>query len=84
VTEAEARDALRAFEALADVEQWIAAQRWEAIPGGWRVGESATLREQVTAERNRAEAARSELADWTAGGPVARAVRAFLNRRGRS
>ena len=27
-----------AFEAVADIEQWIAAQRWEAIPsGGWRV-----------------------------------------------
>ena len=42
-----------------------------------------TLREQVMAERDRAEAARAELAEWTAGGPVARAVRAFLDRRGR-
>ena len=58
-------------------------------------GEAATLREQLKAERNRSvtqmreveaarEAARAELATWTAGGPLARAVRAFLNRRGRS
>jgi hypothetical protein len=53
--------------------------------------ERTAVREQVTAERQRAEAsardleaARAELADWTAGGPVARAWRAFLNRRGRS
>ena len=53
-------------------------------------GEAATLREQVAAERGRAEtngreleAARSEFAAWTAGGPLARALRAFLNRRGR-
>ena len=42
----------------------------------------------VARERDRAEAqrdeARAELAAWTAGGPFARAVRAFLNRRGRS
>jgi hypothetical protein len=38
VTEAEARAALRAFEAVSDVEQWIAEQRWERLPGGgWRV-----------------------------------------------
>ena len=59
-------------------------------------GESATLREQVTIERSRAEASARELeamraeleaagaklAAWTAGGPLARAWRAFLNRRG--
>jgi len=22
---------------VGDVEQWIAEQRWEAVPGGWRV-----------------------------------------------
>ena len=49
------------------------------------------MRERVAAERERAEAsareleaARAELADWTAGGPVARAWRAFVNRRGQS
>ena len=53
-------------------------------------GESGTLREQARAERDRAEAereraeaARAELADWMAGGPLARAWRAFVNRRGR-
>ena len=36
MTEAEARAALRAFVGAGDVERWIADQRWEAIPGGWR------------------------------------------------
>ncbi len=36
MTEAEARAALRAFVAVGEVEHWIADQRWEAIPGGWR------------------------------------------------
>ena len=72
---AEAR-AAKAEEAVTE----IPALRERA---GRAEGESATLREQVTVERERAEAARAELAEWTAGGPVARAVRAFLNRRGR-
>jgi hypothetical protein len=57
-------------------------------------GEAVALREQIKAERDRAvtwlreteaarDAARSELTEWTAGGPLARSVRAFLNRRGR-
>ncbi len=37
VTEDEARAALRAFVAVGGLERWIAEQRWEAIPGGWRV-----------------------------------------------
>ena len=42
MTEAEVRAALRAalraFEAVADIEQWIAEQPWERLPGGgWRV-----------------------------------------------
>jgi len=37
VTEAEARAALAAFDAIGEAEQWIAEQWWEAIPGGWRV-----------------------------------------------
>ena len=39
MTEAEARTALRAFVAVGGLERWIAEQRWEAIPGGWRVRE---------------------------------------------
>jgi hypothetical protein len=39
MTEAEARAALRAFVAVGELERWIADQRWEAIPGGWRVRE---------------------------------------------
>jgi hypothetical protein len=39
VTEAEARAALHAFDAMGEIEQWIAEQPWEAIPGGWRVRE---------------------------------------------
>jgi hypothetical protein len=37
VTEAEARAALRAFVAVDDLEQWIAAQPWEVTVGGWTV-----------------------------------------------
>ena len=39
MTEAEARAALRAFVAVGEIERWIADQRWEAVPGGWRVRE---------------------------------------------
>jgi len=39
VTEAEARAALRAFDAVGELERCIAEQRWEAVPGGWRVRE---------------------------------------------
>ena len=39
MTEAEARAALRAFVAVGEIERWIAEQRWEAIPDGWRVRE---------------------------------------------
>jgi hypothetical protein len=38
---------------------------------------------QQVAEQDR-DAARGELAEWTAGGPLARAWRAFLSRRERS
>ncbi len=58
-------------------------------------GEAVALRQQIKAERDRAvtwlreteaarDAAKVEMAEWTAGGPFARAVRAFLNRRGRT
>ena len=39
MTEAEARAALRPFVAVGGLEAWIAVQRWEPIPGGWRVRE---------------------------------------------
>jgi len=39
VTEAEARATLRAFVAVGELERWIAEQRWEAVPDGWRVRE---------------------------------------------
>jgi hypothetical protein len=39
MTEAEARAALAAFDGLGGLERWIADQRWEAVPGGWRVRE---------------------------------------------
>jgi hypothetical protein len=61
------------------------------------LGQAERERERAGRERERAdaadrarqatevaaEAAQRELAEWTAGGPVARAWRAFLNRRGR-
>jgi hypothetical protein len=34
MTEAEARAALAAFDAIGEVEQWIAEQWWEPLPGG--------------------------------------------------
>jgi hypothetical protein len=39
MTEAEARAVLRAFHAVGDIEQWLAEQPWERLPGGggWRV-----------------------------------------------
>jgi hypothetical protein len=38
MTEAEAHAALAAFDAVGEVEQWIAEQWWEPLPcGGWRV-----------------------------------------------
>jgi hypothetical protein len=41
VTEAEVRAALRAFVGVGvgGIERWVAEQRWEAVPGGWRVRE---------------------------------------------
>jgi hypothetical protein len=39
LTEAEARAALAAFDGPGGLEPWIADQRWEAVPGGWRVRE---------------------------------------------
>ena len=39
LTEAEARAALAAFDGSGGLEPWIADQRWEAVPGGWRVRE---------------------------------------------
>ncbi len=44
---------------------------------------NAEQQARAAAEAER-DAARSELAGWTAGGPLARAWRAFLNRRGRA
>ena len=37
MTEAEARDALRTFEGMGDVEPWIAGRPWQTVPGGWAV-----------------------------------------------
>jgi hypothetical protein len=33
LTEVQARAALRAFQAVGDIEQWIAEQWWEPLPG---------------------------------------------------
>ena len=46
MTEAEARAALGAFDAVGEVEQWVAAQRWEAIAGaGGCGGGTPTIRQ---------------------------------------
>ncbi len=39
MTEAEARAALRGFDAAGGLEAWIAEQPWLAAPGGWVVPE---------------------------------------------
>ncbi len=39
MTEDQARTALAAFDGVGGLERWIAAQRWEAMPGGWVVPE---------------------------------------------
>jgi hypothetical protein len=39
MTEAEARAALAAFDAVGGVERWTAEQPWLAAPGGWVVPE---------------------------------------------
>lgn len=81
------RDALGRAEAVAAVMPEL-RERLGRAEGG-----SGILREQLKAERNRSvtqmreveaarDAAKSELEEWTAGGPLARAMRAFLYRRG--
>ena len=39
MTEAEAQAALAGFDDVGGLERWIADQRWEAVPSGWRVRE---------------------------------------------
>jgi dTMP kinase len=65
----------------------LAAQREQVVRA---VGEAAARREgeaRAATRAERAEAAREaawvELAEWTAGGPIARAWRALIYRRGR-
>ena len=50
VTEAEARAALAAFHAIGDIEQWIAAQRWEAARAAGGCGASFTADERFRLE----------------------------------
>jgi hypothetical protein len=45
--------------------------------------QAAAAEDEARALRAQADRAEKELADWTAGGPLARAWRAFLSRRGR-
>jgi hypothetical protein len=37
MTEAEARAALAAYDAIGGIEPWIAARPWQVTPGGWAV-----------------------------------------------
>src|ERR687898_745798 len=39
MTEADARAALAAFDAVGGIERWIAVRPWHATPGGWVVPE---------------------------------------------
>jgi hypothetical protein len=72
-------------------EQAEAEREAARIAAARAEGEAVALRGQVQAERERTQAAeaardgaRAELADWTAGGPLGRAWRALVYRRGRS
>jgi hypothetical protein len=69
----------------AEAEREVARER-----AGRAESEAAALRDalghergQVAQAREAQQAAEVELAQWVAGGPLARAVRAFLSRRGR-
>ena len=45
MTEAEARAALAAFDAVGGIERWIAVQSWQVVSGGWAMlGEFHGLR----------------------------------------
>ena len=96
---AEANERARRAEARAEAAQGLADRRGEELAElrervGRAEGEAETLREQLKAERNRSvtqmreveaarDAAKAELAEWTAGGPLARALRALVYRRKR-
>ena len=97
---AEADERAGRAETRADAAQGLADRRGEDLAelrerAGRAEGEAVAIHGQLLAERDRAarevreaeaarNAAKSEMAEWTAGGPLTRAVRAFLNRRGRS
>ena len=92
--------ALRERAEMAEARANRAEEAVATIPelrerAGRAEGEAAALRERVKAEQERAamrlreaeaaqDAAKAELADWTAGGPLARAWRALAYRRGRA
>jgi hypothetical protein len=84
--EAEAR--VRTVEAEREVA-WVQAARaeGEAKAQRDRIAEAQTLRLEAEAQILKARGERDRLAlqveEWTSGGPIARAVRAFLLRRGR-
>jgi hypothetical protein len=95
----EANEGAGRAETRAEAAQGLANCRGEELAElrervGRAEGEAAALRERGRAEQEQAaarvqeaeaarDAAKGELADWTAGGPLARAWRAFVNRRGR-
>jgi hypothetical protein len=68
---------------LAEAERQLAEVPALREAMGAAKGETAALREAIQHERGAHQAAQRELAEWTVGGPLARAWRAFLNRRGR-
>ena len=76
---ARAEAAAAEARALADQRAGELAEVRERL--GRTEGEVLALRSQAAAERDRAEALQAELTAWRTGGPVARAVRAFLHRR---
>jgi hypothetical protein len=85
--EALLRQQLQHAEERALAAQAVADSRAEALALlheriGRAEGEAAALRDQLHARQAGAEVTQAELSAWTAGGPIARAWRAFWHRRG--
>jgi hypothetical protein len=73
----------RAGQAETRAERAEAEREAARVAAARAEGEAVALRGQVQAAETARDGARAELADWTAGGPLGRAWRALIYRRGR-
>jgi hypothetical protein len=76
------REAARIAAARAEGEAMVLREQMKAERGRAELAQAATAARLQDAEASR-DGARAELADWTAGGPLGRAWRALVYRRGR-